>query len=106
MLNSDSGDSVAAFLERHAIDHPDAEYKIVFPEGDSYLCRWSNGEYVDNGAPQGSSLYEEWYELDYAVLRTIVAGSNKDPRFEFLCVSGKNLPSAVFCGNDLIYGNG
>ena len=103
MTNEFDHDEVAARLERHALDHRGADYEITFPEGDAYLCRWDNGEYVDNGEDLESPAYEEWYELDYKVLEVMKEGPNKDPRFEYVNVSCKRLPSLVTCDGEIVY---
>ena len=91
-------------LERHALDHPGALYEIHFAEGDTYLCRWVNGEYCDNDEDVDSSTYDEWYELDYEVKKTLKNGPNKDPRYDFIQVSRKHMPSLVMCGKEIVFG--
>lgn len=73
-------------LESQALHHPDAVYLVTFSEGDQYLCMFENGELIDN-AVDDPSQYEEWYEPDYQVIKTIVLGPNKSTEFDYIQIS-------------------
>ena len=96
-------DAQVGVLERHALDHPGSVYEIRFAEGDAYLCRWANGEYCDNDEAMDSPKYEEWYELDYEVKTILKKGPNKDPKYDFIQISRKHMPSEVLCGDEVVY---
>ena len=95
-------DRIVSALEMHALNNPDSNYEITFPQGDSYICRWENGEYSDNGEEVGTSEYDEWYELDYRVLKILKDGPNKNPSYDYIQVSKKHIPSLVTCNDEII----
>lgn len=91
-------------IEGYLCDHDwGSAYEITFPEGDVYRCVWENSEYVDNDEELDSPEYEEWYELDFRVLEVVKEGPNKDPRYDYVMVSRKRMPSLVTCGGEVVF---
>ncbi len=90
-------------IEHHCLNHNGAVYELAFPEGDTYRCKFDNGEYEDNEEEVGSPSYEEWYVLDFKVVEIVKDGPNKDPRFEYVTVSRKHMPSLVECCGEVVY---
>lgn len=83
--------------------YPKATYEVAFPEGDLYRCRFENGEYDDNDEELDSPAYKEWYVVDFEVLEILKDGPSKDPRFNFITISCKHMPSLVTCEGEVIY---
>jgi hypothetical protein len=96
-------DEAIGKIERYALDYPDNLMTVSFPEGDSYECIWDNGEYIDNEEDPSSSTYEEWYELDFHVEKILKPGPNKDPRYEYISISEKHMPSSVTSNGAVLY---
>lgn len=97
-------DALVGDIESYLYNHDwESTYEITFPEGDVYRCVWENGEYVDNDEELDSPEYEEWYELDFRVLEVVKEGPNKDPRYDYVMVSRKRMPSLVTCGGKVVY---
>lgn len=91
-------------IEGYLCDHDWGNtYEITFPEGDVYRCVWENSEYVGNDEELDSPEYEEWYELDFRVLEVVKEGPNKDPRYDYVMVSRKRMPSLVTCGGEVVF---
>jgi hypothetical protein len=90
-------------IEDYGLKNEDAIFTLSFAEGDSYKCIWNNGEYVDNEEEIGSPGYEEWYELVFHVEEILNPGPNKDPRFEFITISEKHMPSSILCDGKVLY---
>ena len=82
---------------------------IVFAEGDSYVWHCDTGEWEDNGewssGEDARNLpgYEEWYEIGLLVIKTIVPGPNKDPRYRYIDISRKHMPCRVTAGDTVLY---
>lgn len=92
-----------AKVENYSLDHLGTEFTITFPQGDIYECRYDNGEWVDNDEDPNSSSYKEWYEMDFHVIRVIQSGPNKEPEFDYITVSEKNMPSEIRYGEIIFY---
>lgn len=104
MTEQDRLEELVKDIETYLCGHDwESAYEITFPEGDVYRCVWENGEHVDNDEELGSSDYEEWYELEFRVLEVVKAGPNKDPRYDYVMVSRKRMPSLVRCGDEVVY---
>lgn len=87
----------------YACKHDSSTYEIAFPEGDVYCCRFSTDDYKDNEEDPDSPEYEEWYALDFKIVEIVKDGPNRDPRFEYIVLSRKHMPSAVTCDGEVIY---
>ena len=83
--------------------HLKASYEVAFPEGDIYRCCFENGEYDDNDEDLDSPDYEEWYIVDFEVLENLAEGPNKDPRYDFITISCKRMPSLVTCEGEIVF---
>lgn len=83
--------------------NPKATYELTFPEGGLYRCRFENSEYDDNDEELDSPDYEEWYVVDFEVLEILRDGPGKDPRFDFITISRKHMPSLVTCEGETVY---
>jgi len=81
----------------------ESTYQVIFPEGDLYRCRFENGEYVDNDEELDSPAYEEWYVVDFEVIETVRDGPNRDPRYGFVTISHRRMPSLVTCDGEVVY---
>ena len=92
-----------AYIESYALEHNNCSFVVSFNEGDSYECVYDNGEYVDNEEPPDSPCYEEWYEIDLFVKRVIKSGPNKDPRYDYVIISERHMPSQVRCGSEVVF---
>ena len=79
----------------YACKHDSSTYEIAFPEGGVYRCRFSTDDYEDNEEDPDSPEYEEWYALDFKIVEIVKDGPNRDPRFEYIVLSRKHMPSAV-----------
>ncbi|MBP3884177.1 MAG: hypothetical protein J6D54_04465 [Olsenella sp.] len=98
-MNEEIIKGIANFCARHL----KASYEVAFPEEDLYRCRFENSEYDDNGEDLESPDYEEWYIVDFEVLEILVKGPNKDPRFDFITISRKHMPSLVTCEGEIVF---
>lgn len=87
----------------YACKHDSSTYEIAFPEGDEYRCRFSTDDYEDNEEEPDSPEYEEWYALDFRIVEIVKDGPNRDPRFEYIVLSRKHMPSAVTCDGEVVY---
>ena len=90
-------------IANYAARHVASTYEVTFPEGDCYRCRFSNSEYDDNGEELDSPEYEEWYVVDFKVAEIMEEGPNKDPRYEYITISRKRMPSLVKCDDEVVY---
>lgn len=86
-----------------ACKHDSSTYEIAFPEGDVYCCRFSTDDCKDNEEDPDSPEYEEWYALDFKIVEIVKDGPNRDPRFEYIVLSRKHMPSAVTCDGEVVY---
>lgn len=103
MLSSEEKDEAIKSIGIYASKHVPSEFEISFTEGDSYRCRYSTDDYEDNGEEVDSAEYEEWYAIDFKVFEIVHAGPNKDPRFEYITISRKRMPSLVTCEGEVVY---
>lgn len=103
MLSANEKDKIIKSIGIYASKHIASTYEISFSEGDSYRCRYSTDDYEDNDEDIDSPEYEEWYAIDFKVLETIQDGPNKDPRFEYITISRKRMPSLVTCEGEVVY---
>ena len=103
MLNTAEKDEVIRSIGIYASRHVASAYEISFEEGDSYRCRYSTDDYEDNDEELDSPGYEEWYAIDFKVVETVHAGPNKDPRFEYITISRKRMPSLVACDGEIVF---
>lgn len=87
----------------YACKHGSSTYEIAFPEGDVYCCRFSTDDCKDNEEDPDSPEYEEWYALDFKIVEIVKDGPNRDPRFEYIVLSRKHMPSAVTCDGEVVY---
>lgn len=83
--------------------HGSSTYEIAFPEGDAYRCRFSTDDYEDNEEELNSPEYEEWYALDFKIIEVEKDGPNRDPRFEYIVLSRKHMPSVIICDGEVVY---
>lgn len=90
-------------IANYCARHLKSSYEAAFPEGDLYRCRFENSEYDDNDEELDSPEYEEWYIVDFEVLETLREGPNKNPRFGFITISRKRMPSLVTCEGEVVY---
>lgn len=67
----------------------------LYADGDD---EWSSGENARN-----LPGYEEWYEIGLLVIKTIVPGPNKDPRYRCIDISRKHMPCRVTAGDTVLY---
>ena len=86
----------------YACKHDSSTYEIAFPEGGVYRCRFSTDDYEDNEEDPDSPEYEEWYALDFKIVEIVKDGPNRDPRFEYIVLSRKHMPSAVTCDGEVV----
>lgn len=86
----------------YARKHDSSTYEIAFPEGGVYRCRFSTDDYEDNEEDPDSPEYEEWYALDFKIVEIVKDGPNRDPRFEYIVLSRKHMPSAVTCDGEVV----
>lgn len=91
--------NIASYCARHL----GATYEVGFSDGDSYLCKFANSEYEDNDEELDSPAYEEWYVVDFKVVDILKDGPNRDPRFEYITVSRKRMPSFVTREGEVVY---
>lgn len=104
MTEQDRLEELVKDIETYLCGHDwESAYEITFPEGDACRCVWENGEYVDNDEELGSPEYEEWYELEFRVLEVVKAGPNKDPRYDYVMVSRRHMPSLMKRGDEVVY---
>lgn len=87
----------------YACKHDSSTYEIAFPEGDVCCCRFSTDDCKDNEEDPDSPEYEEWYALDFKIVEIVKDGPNRDPRFEYIVLSRKHMPSAVTCDGEVVY---
>ena len=96
-------------IERFSLANETTPLVITFAEGDSYVCHCDTGEWEDNGewssGEDARNLpgYEEWYEIGLLVIKTIVPGPNKDPRYRYIDISRKHMPCRVTAGDTVLY---
>lgn len=96
-------------IERFGLANETTPLVITFAEGDSYVCRCDTGEWEDNGEwsseedARNLPGYEEWYEIGLLVIKTIVPGPNKDPRYRYIDISRKHMPCRVTAGDTVLY---
>lgn len=90
-------------IENYLIDHESDSIVVQFAEGDSYLCEFDTDDWEDEDMEPSSSHYDEWLVLVFKVDEVIKGGSNKDPRFEYITVSEKHMPSEIKCGEAILY---
>ena len=103
MLNPTGKDEIIKSIGIYASRHIASAYEISFAEGDTYRCRYSTDDYEDNDEELDSPEYEEWYAIDFKVIEIVHAGPNKDPRFDFITISRKRMPSLVRCDDEVVY---
>lgn len=96
-------------IERFSLANETTPLVVTFAEGDSYVCHCDTGEWEDNGewgsGEDSRNLpgYEEWYEIGLLVIKTIVPGPNKDPRYRYIDISRKHMPCRVTAGDTVLY---
>ena len=98
-----ANDEIIKNVANYCARNRKASYEVTFPEGDCYRCRFENSEYTVNDEDLNSPEYEEWYSVDFEVLEILVEGPNKDPRFDFITISYKRMPSLVTCEGEIVY---
>lgn len=103
MKGTTENDEVVKTIGIYAGNHTASTYEITFPDGDSYRCRYSTDDYEDNDEEPGSPNYEEWYVVDFKVIKVIREGPNKDPRFDYITISRRRMPSLVTCDGEVVY---
>ena len=103
MSSDTENEKIITNIANYCARHLKASYEVAFPEGDLYRCRFENSEYDDNGKELNSPEYEEWYIVDFEVLETLREGPNKDPRFGFITISRRRMPSLVACEGEVVY---
>jgi hypothetical protein len=103
MSSSNSNFQTMSDIVNYALENSKTRFVITYNEGDSYECIWDNSEYVDNEEDPSSSTYEEWYELDFRVEKILKPGPNKDPRYEYISISEKHMPSSVTSNGTVLY---
>ncbi len=109
MSISDKRDKAIGEIERFSLANESTPLVVTFCEGDAYVCLCDNGEWEDNGEwnpcedTRNLPGYEEWYELDLHVEKTLVPGPNKDPRYEWILISRKHMPCRVSAGDLILY---
>ncbi len=96
-------------IERFSLANETTPLVITFAEGDSYVCYCDTGEWEDNGElgprrparnPPG---YKQWYEIGLLAIKTIVPGSNKEPRYRRIDISRKHMSCRVTAGDTVLY---
>lgn len=96
-------ESVLGTVENFLIDHEADPVIIRFAEGDAYLCEFETDDWEDYDMEPTSPDYDEWLVLVLKVEKIIEAGPNKDPRYDFVSISEKHMPSEIICGNTVLY---
>lgn len=90
-------------IEAYILEHINDDIVIEFPEGDSYRCQFDTNDWeCDVEKPEADNC-EEWFALIFRVKASIVPGPNKDPRFDYITVSEKRMPSKVASGETVLY---
>lgn len=102
MANKES-EAVLGSIENYLIDHESDPVIVSFAEGDSYLCEFDTDDWEDGDMEPTSSEYDEWLVLVFQVEKVIQAGPNKDPRYDFISISEKHMPSKISCGDVVLY---
>lgn len=96
-------EAILGTIDNYLIDHENDSVVVRFADGDSYLCEFDTDDWEDGDREPTSPDYDEWLVLVFRVVRTIQDGPNKDPRFEFLSISEKHMPSEIQCGETILY---
>lgn len=96
-------ETVLGTMENYLIDHESDPIFVRFAEGDSYLCEFDTDDWEDGDVELSSPHYDEWLVLVFKVDKIIKDGPNKDPRFEYITVSEKHMPSEIKCGATILY---
>lgn len=108
IANASLDDTMGA-IENYSMDNGYPVLTIEFAEGDSYLCRYDDGSWEDNGEwnpgedTRNLPGFEEWYELSLHVEEILAPGPNKDPRYEWIFISRKHMPCKVAAGDTVLY---
>lgn len=67
------------------------------------MLPFSTDDCKDNEEDPDSPECEEWYALDFKIVEIVKDGPNRDPRFEYIVLSRKHMPSAVTCDGEVVY---
>ena len=102
-------DEAIGEIESYCLENNNPLLTVAFAEGDSYLCVYDNGEWIDNGEwnpgedTRNLPGFEEWYTLDLRVEKTLVPGPNKNPHYDYIVISCNHMPSSITAGNKVLY---
>lgn len=103
MIDAEEAKQALVKIEGFALDHPYQPLKLEFAEGDSYLCTFITDDWDDNNKDIDDPKYDEWFTLIFKVNKILIAGPNKDPRYQGISISKMMMPSLVTCKGEVVY---
>lgn len=98
-------DEIIDELGAYACLAPRAAYRIVFAEGDRYESDEAFEGEDDNGEEFdiGEEGYGDWPEMYYHVSSILDDGPNHNPKYQYLAISRRHMPSEVTSDGRLLY---
>lgn len=87
--------TTVAPLENYAYAHLGQNLTLTFAEGDCYVCRVFTAYESDNSLDLDDPAYDEFYEIAFRIVETLVDGPNKEEGYGTVLVNYRHFPVLV-----------
>ena len=82
-------------LENYIDSHPKQSFTLSFAEGDVYVCDLFTAYESDNGLALDDPDYDEFYEIAFLIVETIVDGPNKEDGYGTVLLNYRHFPALI-----------